>query len=248
MNSSNKRAVVVGGSKGLGLDTVAALARHGCRVVALARSEGGLPALRQQYPDRIQLIQTDLGDTKSVCSAFARIKSELGGIDYLVLNAASTVPSTLANLDDASIQSQLAINVAGPIACMREAAAQMQGGTMVYISSESVNYPFPMLHLYAAMKAGMETFLRGVRGELYRQAKVRVVTFRVGTMAGTAFSEGWSEAVLQEFFQVAAEAGHLGKSGTPMPTPAVAEAIVQVLSMPDSTNVDLIEFRSADAH
>lgn len=248
MNTSHKRAVVVGGSKGLGLDTVAALARHGCRVVALARSEGGLPALRQQYPDRIQLIQTDLGDTRSVCSAFARIKAELGGIDYLVLNAASTVPSTLANLDDASIQSQLAINVAGPIACLREAAAQMQDGTIVYISSESVNYPFPMLHLYAAVKACMETFLRGVRGELYRSGRNRVVTFRAGSMAGTAFSESWSETTVQQFIQAAAEAGHLGKSGSQMPTGPVAEAIVQALMTPATANVELMEFRSVDAH
>ena len=138
--------------------------------------------------------------------------------------------------------------MAGPIYCLREAATSMQNGTIVFISSESINYPFPMLYLYGAVKAGMETFLRGVRSELYHTGKNRVITFRCGSMGGTAFSDAWGESVRNVFYQAEAEAGHIGKSGTPMPTEDVAEAIVQVLTTPPSANIEVIEYRSVDAH
>jgi NADP-dependent 3-hydroxy acid dehydrogenase YdfG len=124
----------------------------------------------------------------------------------------------------------------------------MRDGTIVYISSESINYPFPMLYLYGAVKAGMETFLRGVRGELFRDGKNRIVTLRAGSMSGTAFGDGWSESARNEFFQEAMAAGHVAKSGTPMSTTGVADAIVSVLQTPADANIEVIEYRSVDAH
>jgi NAD(P)-dependent dehydrogenase (short-subunit alcohol dehydrogenase family) len=248
LDLSGKRAVVVGGSKGLGLDTVAALAARGCRVAALARSAGALAGLQQRHPERITFIATDIADPASVRRAFATVAEQLGGIDYLVLNAALTAPRRLAQMTDDDVRSNLDVNMAGPIYCLRDAAPLMQGGVVVYISSESVNYPFPMLSLYAAVKAGMESFMKGLRGELYRERKIHLVTFRAGSMEGTSFSASWGEEVRAEFFKVAQEGGYIGKSGTAMKTAAVAEGIVYALTTPPAANIDLIEFRSADSH
>lgn len=248
LDLSGKRAVVVGGSKGLGLGTVAALAARGCRVAALARSTGALTELQQRHPEHITFIAVDIADPASVRSAFAAVAEQLGGIDYLVLNAALTAPRRLSQMSDEDVRSNLDVNMAGPIYCLRDAAPLMEGGVVVYISSESVNYPFPMLSMYAAVKAGMESFIKGLRGELYRERKIHLVTFRAGSMGGTAFSESWSEEVRAEFYRVAQEAGYIGKSGTPMQTADVAEGIVYVLATPPAANIDLIEFRSADSH
>lgn len=246
--ASNSRAVVVGGSKGLGLDIVKALADKGCQVVVLSRSEGGIGSLIERYGKQVQSVPTDIGDPNSVRKAFETVAAELGGVDYLILNAALAMPSELTEIDDSSLQQQLLVNMAGPICCLREAQPLMQNGIAVFISSESVNFPFPMLALYAAVKAGMETFIKGIRGEFYQKGRNRLVTFRCGSMAGTAFGEGWGEALTQKFFAVASERGHLGKTGGPMNTADVADAVVQVLATPAGANIDLIEYRSSSAN
>jgi NAD(P)-dependent dehydrogenase (short-subunit alcohol dehydrogenase family) len=248
MNFTGKRAVVVGGSKGLGLDVVEALAAAGCRVAVLARSAGGLPALQQRLPGLIGLHATDIGDPASVRATFAAIGEAFGGIDFLILNAAVATPRRLAQSSDDEIRQSLAINLLGPICCLREAQPLLRDGTVLFVSSESTHDPFPMLALYAGVKAGMETFLRGVRSELYQSGRNRVVIFRVGSMGGTAFGEGWDEQTRAEFFEVAAKAGNLGRSGAPMSTRDVAASMLQVLAMPATTNVHEIDFRAADAY
>lgn len=248
MNFADKRAVVVGGSKGLGLDIVAALAAAGCRVVVLARSEGGLPALRARFPGVIELYPTDIADPESVHAAFARIGEQLGGIDFLILNAAAATPRQLARSSDEEIQQSLAINMLGPICCLREAQPQMRDGTVLFVSSESTHDPFPLLALYAGVKAGMETFLRGVRSELYQSGRNRVVIFRAGSMGGTSFGDSWDEQTRREFFEVAGKAGNLARSGSPMSTRDVAAAVIHVLGIPSTTSIHEMDFRAADAY
>src|SRR5690606_31408153 len=106
------------------------------------------PALYEQFPQKIEFVETDIADPDSVRQAFATIQEKFGGIDYLILNAAMAIPSKLAKLSDADLRVQLDVNMAGPIYCLREAARTMREGTIVYISSESINYPFPMLYVY----------------------------------------------------------------------------------------------------
>ncbi len=248
MNFIGKRAVVVGGSKGLGLDIVEALAAAGCRVAVLARSEGALAPLRQRFADAIALHATDIGDSAAVRRAFADIGEIFGGIDFLILNAAAATPRRLAQSSDAEIQQSLAINMLGPICCLREAQPLMQDATVLFVSSESTHDPFPLLALYAGVKAGMETFLRGVRSELYRSGRNRIVIFRAGSMGGTAFGDSWDQQTRAQFFEVASKAGNLGRSGAPMSTRDVAAAVLQTLGMPPGMNIHEMDCRAADAY
>jgi NAD(P)-dependent dehydrogenase (short-subunit alcohol dehydrogenase family) len=244
MKFDRKRAVVVGGSKGLGLTLVKALAEAGSDVVVLSRSAGQLGSVQREFP-RVTFVATDIGDADSVANAFVRIRETLGGIDFLILNAALAVPAVLEDMSNSVIRTQLDVNVAGPIYCLREAAPLMQEGMAIFISSESVFDPFPMLTLYAAVKSAIETFVKGIRAEFYRNGKNRIVTFRVGSMADTEFVSSWPQAQQEKFLAVVMETGHFQRSGSRMPTADVAAAILQILGTPASANIDTIDFRSA---
>lgn len=241
-----KRAVIVGGSKGLGFSTVKLLAEKGAQVVVLARSRGELDSLPVELAERIFFIATDIGDANSVRAAFSEIKGGGATIDYLVLNAALTLPSKAASISDEEVTMNLRVNIGGMIYCLRDAIPLMKNGVVVYISSESVVDPFPMLAMYGAVKSCMETYLRGIRQELYRDHGISISVLRAGAMSGTSFTESWSESRKQEFLEMATH--HIGRTGSPMETRVVADTILHILSLPPAANLHLLECRSIDSH
>jgi NAD(P)-dependent dehydrogenase (short-subunit alcohol dehydrogenase family) len=153
----------------------------------------------------------------------------------------------LTDMDPARVEQNLLVNIAGPIACMRQALPLLRNGRMIFISSESVEHPFPMLSLYAAVKAAMEMLFRALRQELLSQHNIRLSVLRAGSMEGTSFSESWTHEALATFYAMAQASGELGNCGTAMPVARVVNAVEFLLSLPVDANVNLMDLRSGDA-
>src|SRR5215472_13592251 len=90
---AGKRAVVTGGSRGIGLAVARALAAEGCDVALAARDKAALDtalATVAAVPGagRVLAIRTDTGDDASVRHMVAAVVDGLGGVDILV-NAAA---------------------------------------------------------------------------------------------------------------------------------------------------------------
>jgi NAD(P)-dependent dehydrogenase (short-subunit alcohol dehydrogenase family) len=95
-----RRAIVTGGSRGIGKAIARQLAEEGVDVVIAARSREALEATAQEIAAatgrRIVPIVADMGNDESVAALVERAVRELGGIDILVNDAAApggTVPS-----------------------------------------------------------------------------------------------------------------------------------------------------------
>ena len=87
-----KRAIVTGGSRGIGKVIARQLAQEGVDVVIAARSKEPLRAaaaeLAAETGRRIIPVVVDTGDERSVNALVAAAIAELGGVDILVNNAA----------------------------------------------------------------------------------------------------------------------------------------------------------------
>lgn len=98
LDLSGRRALVTGGSEGLGKAMVRRFAQSGARVVALARREDVLDAaiveIDAEAPGRVQGIACDVTDERAVADALGRV----GPIDILVNNAGSSFRRPLAEL------------------------------------------------------------------------------------------------------------------------------------------------------
>ncbi|MGH7036057.1 MAG: SDR family NAD(P)-dependent oxidoreductase, partial [Stellaceae bacterium] len=97
---TGKRAIVTGGSRGIGKAIARQLAEEGVDVVIAARGKAALDAtaaeLAQATGRRIVPIAADMGDDASVAALIEAARGALGGIDILVNDAAApggTVPS-----------------------------------------------------------------------------------------------------------------------------------------------------------
>ncbi len=88
---AGKRAVVTGGSRGIGLAIASALAAEGADIALLARDPGRLEAARQRLSEsgrRILALSADTTDDTAVRAAIDHTARELGGVDILVNSAA----------------------------------------------------------------------------------------------------------------------------------------------------------------
>lgn len=140
-----KRAIVTGGSKGIGLAVARGLAAEGVDVVLAARSAEALDsAARAVAGDtgrRVLAVPTDTGDDEQVRELVARTVSELGGVDILV-NAAATPwsagsPTRLADTTDEVVRREVEIKVLGYLRTARAVAPHLvaQGwGRIINIS------------------------------------------------------------------------------------------------------------------
>ena len=130
---TGKRALVTGGSRGIGKAIARALAREGCDVAICARSREPLEATARELASdtgrRVVPITGDTGSNESVQSMVAAAVRELGGIDILVNNAArpggqGPVPN-LAALTAEAFNEDMNVKVMGYLRCAQAAAPLM---------------------------------------------------------------------------------------------------------------------------
>jgi NAD(P)-dependent dehydrogenase (short-subunit alcohol dehydrogenase family) len=125
-----KRAIVTGGSRGIGLATARALADEGARVAIVARDRERLERAAVEGRDVPFLpVVADTTDDGSVRAMVEAVLGELGGVEILV-NAAATpgggsAPPKLADLTDDELRVEVESKVLGYLRCARAVAPHL---------------------------------------------------------------------------------------------------------------------------
>jgi NAD(P)-dependent dehydrogenase (short-subunit alcohol dehydrogenase family) len=129
---SGKRAVVTGGSRGIGFAIAAALAAEGADIALLARDPERLEAASRRLREgsrRVLALAADTTDDAAVRAAITRIAQELGGVDILVNAAAEPggpgSARALAELVDDDLLAAIDTKVLGYLRCARAVAPYM---------------------------------------------------------------------------------------------------------------------------
>jgi NAD(P)-dependent dehydrogenase (short-subunit alcohol dehydrogenase family) len=187
----NKRGVVSGGTKGIGLAVVEVLRAAGVRVVTSARS---LPA---EPPEHVAFVAADLS-TADGCRRLAETATRhLGGIDILVnVMGGSTAPAGgFAVLDDETWWKELNQNLMSAVRLDRALLPSMiaqRSGVIVHVTSIQRQLPQPhSTTAYAAAKAALSTYSKSLSKEVTPKG-VRVLRVSPGwveTDAAVAFAQ-----------------------------------------------------------
>jgi NAD(P)-dependent dehydrogenase (short-subunit alcohol dehydrogenase family) len=195
----HKRALVTGGSKGMGAAIVQRLRADGAHVFTTARSAP--EAL--DFPD--DFVAADAA-TAHGCQAITKSAlARLGGIDIIVhvVGGSSSPAGGFAVLDDDEWSTSLSLNLLGAVRIDRALLPAMiarNSGAIVHISSIQRRMPLHEATLaYAAAKAALTTYSKGLSNEIAPKG-IRVNTVAPGfieTSAATALIEriAWKQGI-----------------------------------------------------
>ncbi|QJU59916.1 SDR family oxidoreductase [Sphingomonas sp. AP4-R1] len=169
---SGKRALVTGGSRGIGAAIALALAENGADVAfTYQRSAEKAETLVKSIEGtgrRAVAIQADSADPDAISRSVSEAVSALGGLDILVNSAAIGHMGTIAETDLADYQAVMDVNVRAPFLFAKAVIPHLgEGGRIVTIGSAlGERVPFPGITLYAMSKAALTSFTRGLSREL----------------------------------------------------------------------------------
>ena len=151
---SEKVAVVTGGGTGIGKATAIRFAASGAKVVVAGRRRATIDSVAQETGG--VAIVADVTDEEQVAGLFAEAKARLGSVDVLFNNAGISGPiASLIEMDTASWDECVAINLRGAMLCMKYAGRVMseQGsGSIINVSSLMGLRGYPMRSAYCATK------------------------------------------------------------------------------------------------
>ena len=173
---SGRRALVTGGSRGIGAATARLLARCGADVAITYRSRQSdaaqVAAEIGALGRRSSVHRVELADRKNVDAAVERIAADWGGLDILVGNAGiwPSDETAVSDMADERWSRTMAENIDGMFYSTRAALRTMgEGGRVVLVSSTAGQRGESMHADYAASKGAMISFVKSVAIEVARR-------------------------------------------------------------------------------
>lgn len=250
-----KSILVTGTSSGFGLRIAQTLARGGHHVFASMRGIEGrnaeaAEAMRRWAATenaRLEVVELDIIDQKTVDHAVAHVLASAGRIDVVVNNAGSGTAGLLEAFSIDEVRASFETVAFGPLRvdkAVLPTMRQQRSGLLIHVSSTSARVLVPFVSPYSAGKAALESFAEELSFELGPLGIESVIiepggyaTEGIGSGSGIAFPA--DQEIAAQYGDVATKPGEvfaaLAKdfTGPNAPDPQeVADAIVDLVDMP----------------
>lgn len=217
---SGVRALVTGGTAGIGLASARLLAHAGADVVISGRDAERGAAAAAALGDAVRFAAADLADLDSV----RRLAETSGDVDILVNNAATFPGAMTVDQDVMSFERTFDTNVRGAyflVAALVPGMVRRGAGSIVNVTSMVASKGVPGASTYSASKAALESLTRSWAAE-FGGSGVRVNAVAPGPTA--------TEGVVAEWGDTNDELGRalpLGRTADPA---EIAEAVLFLAS------------------
>jgi 3-oxoacyl-[acyl-carrier protein] reductase len=201
---SDKVAIVLASSDGLGCAAAEALAREGARVAISGRDRARLEAARARIAasagatDRVHARPLDVLDSAALVAYLADVRALWGSVDVLVTNAGGPRPGTAAEVGDEDLERAFDLTLRSALVAIRTVVPWMRErrwGRIIALTSISVRQPIPGLALSNTMRAGLTGWLKTLSLEVAGE----------GVLVNSVCSGLFDTERLRELFEVRAQ-------------------------------------------
>jgi NAD(P)-dependent dehydrogenase (short-subunit alcohol dehydrogenase family) len=243
-NPDRRPAVITGASSGIGAETAKALARAGHPVILGARRvevcEAVASAIRDDGGEAAALA-LDMAEADSIDHFARRAEDAFGPIEIAVSNAAFIQPGSALGTSPAQFERTLRVNVLGPHHLVRTfgaAMAQRQRGDLVFVTSDVVAHPRPLMAAYMSSKWALEGLVTALQMEL-EGTGVRATIVRPGpTLTGMGMD--WDPEVTGDVLTEWTRWG-LARHSSFLRPDGIALAIAHAVAAPRGTHFSVVE-------
>ncbi|MER7365117.1 SDR family NAD(P)-dependent oxidoreductase [Nonomuraea wenchangensis] len=215
---NGKKALVTGGTRGIGKGIVLALARQGVDVITCYRQDGEQVAALERELKEIggqhHVLRADLSDAEQTVALLGECAKRYGRLDLVVNNAAAVSHVPYGELELEEWQRVVNTNLTAAYLVIRHALPLLDaGGSVISISSKTVEIGIPLLAHYTTTKAALHGLNRTLARELGgRDIRCNVLSLgMIHTEAVDAMPEEQRAAMLKRYEEKTA----LGRWGRP---------------------------------
>jgi NAD(P)-dependent dehydrogenase (short-subunit alcohol dehydrogenase family) len=222
---AGRRAIVTGGSKGIGRAVVAELLGEGVDVAFCARGKDEVETTEAELagdaPGRVFGYVTDVTDADAVSGFVDSAAERLGGLDILVNNAGAAHPGDFETLDDEAWQGDLDVKLFSQIRCTRAALPHLRRSAaprVINVNAVYAKYPDPAFFATTVNRAACLNLNKAL-AQQYGPEKILVNSVNIGFVVTPQWenirARRAPDASQDEFFSALASAEvPLGRFGT----------------------------------
>jgi NAD(P)-dependent dehydrogenase (short-subunit alcohol dehydrogenase family) len=175
---AGKKAVITGGTIGIGLAVARALLEGGAEVLLTGRNEQHLDAARRALGPRARVVHSDTASLADIDALGALVEKQLGQVDFVLINAGFATLTPLEQATESVYDQTFGVNTKGAYFTVQRLAPLVRdGGSFVFITSVADESGAPNLSIYSGSKAALRSFARVLAAELLpRRIRVNAVS------------------------------------------------------------------------
>jgi len=180
---TGKRALITGGTTGIGLETARRFLNEGARVAITGTNPVTLDAARKTLGSDVPIISSDAGDVGAQYVLAKTVGQAFGGLDILVINAGVVDLRPLERWDEAAFDRSFSINFKGPFFLVQALLPILANpAAIVLTTSINAHIGMPNSSIYAASKGALLSLAKTLSGELISRG-IRVNAVSPGPIA-----------------------------------------------------------------
>ena len=188
------RAVVTGGSKGMGLAIAETLGAEGASVAIMARGESGLTSaadrIRAAGAPEVLTLSVDMADAESIAAGYSSVQNAWGAINALV-HTIGPGAGSFEELNDDDWHAAFDLGTMSAVRSVRAALPMLrasQWARIVTLSAHSIQRQSARLVAYTATKAALSSFTKNLSKSLGADG-ILVNCVCPGTIVTASFTE-----------------------------------------------------------
>jgi NAD(P)-dependent dehydrogenase (short-subunit alcohol dehydrogenase family) len=238
MKLANKKALITGGTTGIGLATAELFLREGAKVAITGRNPETLAAAKVQLGPEVLVIPADAKSPEGAAAVAETLGREFGSLDVAFLNAGIGIFRPLAATTEEIFDDVFGVNLRGLyFQAQKLLPLFSKGGSLIFNTSLAGHKGFPGTSAYSATKAAVRSLARTLGAELIGQG-LRVNAVSPGPISTPIYGKlGMDAEAVKAFEEQMAASNPMKRFGKPE---EVATAVL-FLASADSSYVNGVD-------
>jgi len=230
-----KRALITGGTSGIGLEAALRFIAEGARVAVTGTNPKTLDAARRELGEDVLVVASDAGKASDQKTLANQVQARFGQLDVLFLNAGIVQMQPLEQWTEEAFDRSIAINFKGPFFLVQALLPVFAPGTSIILNgSVNAHIGMPGTSVYSATKAALISLTRTLSRELIGRG-IRVNAISPGPISTPLYGKLGLEA--DQLKQVAASIQSQVPAGRFGTAREIADAAVYFASDESAFNV-----------